>query len=149
MDALKLRVEGVIFNPNGEILLARHAKSGLSYWVLPGGNVRFGEKLDDALCRELREEIAAKDACVKELMFLDEFIAPDADRHDVKAGFLVEIPDSSMSRLKSAVKEESIQEIRFFTATQIIMSTDTFYPAKEFFLQLIDFKFDDMKKSQP
>lgn len=47
-------VRAFVFNPNGQILMARHTPKGL--WVLPGGHVEAWEFQNDAMIRELREE---------------------------------------------------------------------------------------------
>jgi ADP-ribose pyrophosphatase YjhB (NUDIX family) len=39
------------------LLLCRHEKPGKEYWLLPGGGVKSGESLVDALRRELAEEV--------------------------------------------------------------------------------------------
>jgi len=50
-------VSGVILNPTKEILIVRRAKSpGKGLWSLPGGAVKIGEKLHNALIREIKEE---------------------------------------------------------------------------------------------
>jgi 8-oxo-dGTP pyrophosphatase MutT (NUDIX family) len=48
------RVAGVIVH-EGRILFQQDPKD--LYWVLPGGSVEFGEKSDEALSREMREEL--------------------------------------------------------------------------------------------
>ena len=50
-------VAALIFNDNGEILLVkRGAEPGKGLWSIPGGAVELGEKLEDALKREVLEE---------------------------------------------------------------------------------------------
>jgi 8-oxo-dGTP pyrophosphatase MutT (NUDIX family) len=51
---MKPVVRAFVFNPDGEILLARHKPN--TPWVLPGGHVEAGEALHEAMVRELSEE---------------------------------------------------------------------------------------------
>ena len=48
-------VGAFIFNPKGEILLVQSHKWH-DKWVVPGGHVELGETLEQALCREAKEE---------------------------------------------------------------------------------------------
>ncbi|MFY9526813.1 MAG: NUDIX domain-containing protein, partial [Limnochordia bacterium] len=50
-----LAVGAVIFNPEDKILLLRQQKWNDEY-VIPGGHVEWGERLEDALRREISEE---------------------------------------------------------------------------------------------
>jgi 8-oxo-dGTP diphosphatase len=48
---------GALIVDNGRLLLVERAKEPLrGYWSLPGGAVETGERLEDALIREVREE---------------------------------------------------------------------------------------------
>jgi ADP-ribose pyrophosphatase YjhB (NUDIX family) len=51
----RVRVSAIL-RWNGRILLCRHEKRGVDHWLLPGGGVRSGESLTEALQRELAEE---------------------------------------------------------------------------------------------
>lgn len=48
-------VSAVIFNPDGKILLCKSHKWNNQY-VIPGGHIEWGEKMEEALIREVFEE---------------------------------------------------------------------------------------------
>src|SRR3989344_804106 len=52
-----MRVAGVIIK-DGKILLMRRVKNGEEYFVFPGGSVEEGENLEEALEREVKEELS-------------------------------------------------------------------------------------------
>lgn len=52
-----MAVGAVVFDGRGHVLLIQRGKPpGAGTWSLPGGKVRFGESLSDAVIREVREE---------------------------------------------------------------------------------------------
>jgi ADP-ribose pyrophosphatase YjhB (NUDIX family) len=55
MGEPRIRVSAIL-RWRGRILLLRHEKPGSEIWLLPGGGVRGGESLVNALRRELWEE---------------------------------------------------------------------------------------------
>ena len=77
-----------------KILLCRHQKDGRDNWLLPGGGVKLGESLTQALQRELTEECGIDDSLPLEgPVALADSIAPAGARskHVVNiifAGFL-------------------------------------------------------------
>jgi len=60
IDFIGVGVGALIVNEQGKILLARrsiNARNEKGMWELPGGCVKFNEKLEDAVKREVREEL--------------------------------------------------------------------------------------------
>ena len=78
----EVTVSAVIFNPENEILLCRSHKWDNKY-IIPGGHVEYGEKLEEALKREILEETGLsifniKLLGIKECFYSNEFYK---DRH--------------------------------------------------------------------
>jgi 8-oxo-dGTP diphosphatase len=51
-------VAGVVFNENGQVLLAEHAFHPEHPWGLPGGWVERGERPEQTVLREFQEELS-------------------------------------------------------------------------------------------
>jgi ADP-ribose pyrophosphatase YjhB (NUDIX family) len=49
-------VTGVVLDARGAVLLAHHVFRDKIAWGLPGGAIRYGERLEDAVHREILEE---------------------------------------------------------------------------------------------
>ena len=67
----------LIFNPAGKIFLMRSHKWKDKY-VIPGGHVELGEKMEDALKREIKEETGldihdVEFICFQEFIYGEEF----------------------------------------------------------------------------
>ena len=64
---------GVLVQPDGQFLLAQRpeGKPYAGYWEFPGGKVDAGERPEDALIRELAEELAitVREACLAPFTF--------------------------------------------------------------------------------
>jgi len=93
---IEVRVAGLV-KKGGKILLALHRKSGEEYWVVPGGRVRSGESLKEALRRELKEETGLS-AKVGRLVMVHDFIRKDSPRQVLNIYFSAALGKGSLRR---------------------------------------------------
>lgn len=73
-------VGGVIFDGASVLLAQRGQEPGKGSWSLPGGAVELGEKLIDALKREIREEIGIEIEVGGLIRVLDRIIQDEEKR---------------------------------------------------------------------
>ena len=60
-----------IFNEKGELLLVKSYKWG-NHWVVPGGRVEVGEKIEETVRREIKEEVNLRISRIKLIQILEE-----------------------------------------------------------------------------
>jgi ADP-ribose pyrophosphatase YjhB (NUDIX family) len=124
------RVAGVAIN-NGHILLDRNTRN--SYWVLPGGHPDMMEPMQDALAREIKEEIDEDIEVVRLLWVLENFFHKKNDVHELRLYFLMKLHDHS-KLLKSKgpfYGEEHGRALiyQWFPLDEGILSTLPLYPS--------------------
>jgi ADP-ribose pyrophosphatase YjhB (NUDIX family) len=83
---MRLRVAGVLVHDN-RLLLVQHEKDSKTYWLLPGGGVGVGERLQDSLLREFTEELNLQ-VTVMDLLLVVETVSPQGE-HILQPTFLV------------------------------------------------------------
>lgn len=126
---LRVRVASLIRNTKGEILLIQQSKgtNRPAYWLLPGGGVEFGESAEEALKRELKEELGL-DSVNMDFIALNESIDPKGLRHLIQLIFLVKVRDS-IPVLDA--REKAITGFGYFSPKEI-MGMDVRPDCKEF-----------------
>jgi 8-oxo-dGTP diphosphatase len=90
VDYIGVGVGAIIINERGELFLARRgplAKNERGLWEFPGGSVEFGERLADALRREINEEYGLE-IQVGELLDVVDHILPEEGQHWVSPTYL-------------------------------------------------------------
>lgn len=103
-------VAAFVFNERGDLLLCKRANEpAKGSWDLPGGFVDLGETAEEALCRELSEELHAKPTEVSYLFSQpNEYPFSEFVVHTLDLFFAVKIGD--LSHLACA---DDVCELRF------------------------------------
>ncbi len=85
----RLTVDGLLIE-NGKILLVkRNIDPFKGDWVIPGGHVEFGETVEDALVREMKEELGIS-VRIKKLVGVYSGPKRDPRGHTVTIAYLIE-----------------------------------------------------------
>lgn len=97
MNEIKVVVKGILIRNNRILIIQRsHTDSfGAGTWEVVGGNLNFGESLEEALKREYLEEVGLK-ITVKSLLFSTTFFTSNV-RQIVLLSYLCESEESQIS----------------------------------------------------
>ena len=122
--AARIRVAAIIVEKD-KILLLAHKKNNKVYWLLPGGGVKYGESLHEALKREAEEELGIGVNIHDTGLILDS-VDPGGKKHIVNICFFC-------SRAKGDYKlgkDKRLHSFGFFSADDI-PDLPVFPPIKE------------------
>lgn len=93
VDFIGVSVGAMIFNDRGELFLSKRSQKASNErgcWETPGGAVDFGETLEEAVRREIREEYDVDIDIIKQFPAQDHLI-PEEKQHWVATTFLAKI----------------------------------------------------------
>lgn len=95
VDYIGVGVGAIIVAEDGRLFLARRgplAKNERGLWEFPGGSVEFGERLADALRREIAEEYGIQ-IQVGELLDVVDHLLPEEGQHWVSPTFICRVTE--------------------------------------------------------
>ncbi|MFZ2025467.1 MAG: NUDIX domain-containing protein [Microgenomates group bacterium] len=110
IDYIGISVGALIFNKEGKILLCKRsqqAKNERGCWEAPGGAVEFGETLEHAIIREMKEELGIELEIQKQLPAADHII-PDDHQHWVPTSFICRIKNNKVPKIMEPTKCDAI-----------------------------------------
>jgi ADP-ribose pyrophosphatase YjhB (NUDIX family) len=91
---IRVAVKCLVRRGDGAVLVVRYRDSvkGEDFFAPPGGGVRFGETLETALAREMREEFATELVNVRRVGMLENFFTCEGVRgHELVMVFAAEL----------------------------------------------------------
>jgi 8-oxo-dGTP diphosphatase len=108
----KLTTDGAIIKDSKILLVKRKNEPFKGKWALPGGFVEYGEKVEDAVIREIKEETGLATR-IKE--FIGIYSDPNRDPrgHTVAIVFLLEIIDGKLNA------KDDADDVKFFNLNKL------------------------------
>ena len=132
VDYIGVGCGALIINDNNETLLLKRtskSRNEAGFWSKPGGGVELGEKVEDALKREIKEELGVDIKIIKPLGFTDHIIKSE-NQHWVAFSYLAKIESGVPMNLEPE-KHEEIRWFKFNNLPENITQT-TIEPIKEY-----------------
>jgi len=106
------RVGAAIYRA-GSVLLQTF--DGIDFWVVPGGRVEMLESAENALQREIREELEVEPRIDRLLWILENFFQFDGRHyHEIGLYFLVNVPDAVPDGDFASPEAGIAQRLRWF-----------------------------------
>lgn len=116
-DYIGLGVGAVILNEKGEMLMMHRgpkSQNEPNCWDKPGGGVELGETREQALKREIKEEIDCEIEIIRELNTVDHIIKEE-NQHWVSTNFLCRITSGK----PKIMEPHKCNELRWFSLSEI------------------------------
>lgn len=110
IDYIGVSVGAFLVNDKGEVLLVKrsqNAKNEKGTWEAPGGAVEFDETLENAIRREMKEELGI-DIEILEQWIAQDHIIPEDRQHWVPTTFLAKVAAGQMPKIMEPHKHDEI-----------------------------------------
>jgi 8-oxo-dGTP diphosphatase len=109
IDFIGVGVGAVIVDKGRILLLLRRKSPEEGSWSIPGGSVEFGETIEDAVIREIKEELGI-DCTIITLLRVTNHISPLNSFHWVSPAFLVRVSAGTPKNIEM----ESHEDMQWF-----------------------------------
>lgn len=112
IDYIGVGCGALIVNDKKETLLLKRgaeSRNQAGFWSKPGGTVEFGEKIEDAIKREIKEELGVEIELIEFLGFTNH-IMKEENQHWLSISYLARITKGEPKNLEP----EKHDEIRWF-----------------------------------
>jgi 8-oxo-dGTP pyrophosphatase MutT (NUDIX family) len=112
---IRQAVRAVVVDPDGRVLMLRYGADHDTWWITPGGGIDPGESDEQALRRELREELGIGEFELGPLLFERErhFLGEPGYGGQTNRSYLVRVP-----HLEARVVSEA-DEARWFALDEL------------------------------
>jgi len=108
----KLTTDGVIIKNGKIVLIKRKNEPFKGKWALPGGFVEFGEKVEDAVVREVKEETGVTTK-IKDILGIYSDPKRDPRGHTVSIVFLLEIITGEL------IADDDAESVKFYDLNKL------------------------------
>lgn len=113
VDYIGVGVGAAIFDEKGRLFIAKRgekARNERGKWEIPGGSVEFGETFEQAIKREIKEELDIEIE-ITELLGIYDHIIPDEKQHWVSPTYICQI----IKGTPKILEPDKCAEIGWFT----------------------------------
>lgn len=110
IDYIGVAAGAMIFNDKGELFLSKRSKNCKNergHWEIPGGSVEFGEKLEDAVRREMREELGIEIIILQQFPAANHIISSE-NQHWIPTTFLAKLAKGHKPKILEPEKCDGI-----------------------------------------
>jgi ADP-ribose pyrophosphatase len=116
-DNIGIGCGALIMNDNNETLLLKRTsktRNEAGFWSKPGGGVEFGEKVENAVKREIKEELGVDIELIKFLGFTDS-IMQEEKQHWISFNYVAKITCGELKNLEP----EKHEDMRWFKLNEL------------------------------